>query len=90
MLPKFIDTLNRSWDVLEIHFCIDFGGRQAQIECQLHEEGNYKVKTFVYCYLRNEFTQWNSTEVCDSEVDINQDFFKTLRNMFLAFDDGKR
>lgn len=90
MFPYFLDTDGRKWDVCGIHFCVDWGGRQAQMECQWYDDEKYHMKTFVYYYLTNEFTQWNSTEICDSTADVDGLFITSLHNMFKLFDNGER
>ena len=60
---------------------MDFGGRQIQVDAQ--HEG--KVKTFVYYYLDDRFTQWDSQEVCDS-LPLDGNFQSLLKKLYSTFD----
>lgn len=72
LLPYFIDQNDNTWELLSINVCIDFGGRQAQMEFQRNnEDGTYPTKTFVYYYNSDEFVQWDREEVEDITVDMD-------------------
>lgn len=88
--PHFYDTNENKFDVLEMHFCIDFGGRQCQIEAQLNNgDGNYPTKTFVIYYKTNDFTQWDSKEELDS-TPVKDKFFNAVIALFKAFDEANQ
>lgn len=65
-LPHFEDNLGNRWEVLSLHFCVDFGGRQCHIETQRNNgDGKYPAKTFVIYYLDQKFIQWDHEECVD-------------------------
>lgn len=66
-------------DLLSIHFCVDFGGRQVLCEFQKHSDGNVTCDT--YCYLTDE---WSDGGPVDDRLTV------CLRAMFAAFDTGER
>ena len=80
------DEQANRWEVLRMDWCVDFGGRQCQIECQRQNgDGNFPTKTFVIYGLDGEFTQWNNGEVGDHEP-IKGDFYTAVMGMFSLFD----
>lgn len=80
-MPSFEDQDGRVWQLISLHFVVDFGGRQIQIDAQ--HEG--QVKTFVYYYLDDRFTQWDSQEVCDS-IPLDGNFQSLLKKLYSTFD----
>jgi hypothetical protein len=79
-LPHFFTTDGRKWNILEMRVCVDFGGRQMQIEAQC--DGEWKLlKTFVYHYLTDEFKQWDREE-CFDLVPVKGKFAESLKIMF--------
>jgi len=86
-LPHFYDHHDNCWDVLEMNWCIDWGGRQCQVNCQLNNNGNtYPQKTFVIYGLTGEFTQWDSDELMNSIPDIDNEFYRHVMSLFKVFD----
>ena len=84
-LPHFFDEDGNKFDVLSMNFCIDFGGRQCQIECQRNnDDGTYPVKDFTIFYLKQEFTQRNDEQVCDS-TPVKGVLYDCVMQMFKAF-----
>lgn len=47
-LPFIEDVDGNRWEVLGLNFCVDFGGRQAQIEVQ--NLSTNQTKDFTYYY----------------------------------------
>jgi hypothetical protein len=87
-LPHFSDESGNRWEVLSMNFCVDFGGRQCQIEAQsIDEDGTYVEKTFVIYYLGGEFSQWDSEECVDA-TPIKGKLYDLIIMMFEAFDNG--
>lgn len=85
-LPHFTDEDTNCWSVLSMSWCVDFGGRQCQIECQRENgDGKSPVKTFVIYGKTGEFVQWSSGEVCDS-VPKKGLFYTKVMTMFKDFD----
>jgi hypothetical protein len=66
------------WDILEIHICIDWGGRQAELVCQSRElfDNKYLTKSFSI-YPKNPYL---------NEIPNNQKIVRIIHNMFLEFD----
>ena len=88
-LPHFTDDRDNRWEVLSLDFCVDFGGRQCQIETQRNNgDEHYPTKTFVIYYLSQEFVQWSREEYEDVEP-IKGKFYDLIMAMFKAFDKGK-
>jgi hypothetical protein len=75
-LPHITDCEDTCWHLLEMHFCIDFGGRQIQMEFQREEEGNYITKSATFYYLENSF---------ETEIDVDRSSDETQK-MFGIFD----
>ena len=89
-LPHFEDDQGNVWEMLQINVCIDFGGRQAQIEFQRNnDDGTFPVKTFVYCYNSDEFRQWDSEELEDIQINMasfrETAMYKAIRPLFSEF-----
>lgn len=82
-LPSFSDQEGNIWNVLQMNWCVDFGGRQCQIECQMENGGD--MKTFVIYGLDGDFRQWSKDECCDSQPEKGL-FYKKVMEMFKAFD----
>lgn len=86
-LPHFFDNLGNRWEVLSMNFCVDWGGRQCQIECQRNNnDGVWPTKAFVIHYLGQSFKQWDSTELVDCSP-CKDTFYKLVINMFKEFDE---
>jgi len=82
-MPHLFTNTGDKWDVLEMHFCIDFGGRQVQIEAQ--NTGTYVTKAFVYYYMDDSFMQWDSSEHVDAQP-LNGKLTDVLKHMFEVFE----
>jgi hypothetical protein len=88
VLPYFDDTDGNRWEVLAMNFCIDFGGRQCQIECQRNNnDGTYPSKTFVVYGVSGYFFQWDSTEIQHSEPEADSRLYKSVMQLFRDFDE---
>lgn len=78
-LPFIEDVLGNRWEVLAINFCVDFGGRQAQIEVQnitINE-----ARDFTYYYQSKLFVDNKG------EFDLVKGaFFDSIECMFITFD----
>lgn len=85
-LPYFKDNDDNTWNILSMNWCIDWGGRQCQIECQRNNgDGIYPIKSFVIYGLTGEFRQWDEEEVI-SCTPIKDGFYKHVMDMFKYFD----
>ena len=85
-LPHFKDTDDNTWEVLSMDWCVDFGGRQCQIQCQRNNGDElYPEKTFVIYGLDGEFCQWDSEEVGEHKP-VRGIFYKAIMDMFRLFD----
>ena len=77
-LPFIEDTLGNRWEVLTINFCVDFGGRQAQIEVQ--NLTTNETRHFTYYYQSKLFV------VNKGEFDLIKGAFSdSIECMFLTF-----
>lgn len=78
-LPFIEDSLGNRWEVLSINFCVDFGGRQAQIEVQNLESN--ETRGFSYYYRSKLFVDDKG------EFDLVKGVFSdALEDMFNKFD----
>ncbi len=84
-LPWFEDTDGRKWDVLSLNFCVDWGGRQCQIEAQTQDGDKYSTKSFVVYYLGEVFAQWDSEEYT-SVTPVKGMLYECVMQMFNTFD----
>lgn len=87
-LPHFFTEDGRKWSVLEMHVCVDFGGRQIQIEAQCDGEWDLQ-KTFVYYYCSDTFVQWDSEECIDISPKSGK-LTQSLKYMFDIFAEGEK
>jgi hypothetical protein len=70
------------YDVLAIHFCVDFGGRQSEVEFQIFCDGKKVGEISVsYYYLTNE---WGK-----SSWSVDDKLTEWLRNGWIIFDTTK-
>lgn len=84
-LPHFFDKDGNKFDVLSMDFCIDFGGRQCQIECQRNnDDGTYPIKDFTIFYLSGVFSQRSSEQICDSDP-VKCKFYDCVMQIFKVF-----
>ncbi len=79
-LPKFCDHDGRLWGVVEMHICIDFGGRQVEImgQRQSPATGKFVTKNFT-AYMLPENRN-------DSSIPVEQPLFRCLVALFTEFD----
>lgn len=78
-LPFIEDTEKNRWEVLSVNFCVDFGGRQAEIDVQNLQTN--EEKTFVYFYHSQLFVDFKG------EIELRKGLFSDMmHNMFEAFD----
>lgn len=78
-LPFVEDSEGNRWEVLSINFCVDFGGRQAQIEVQ--NLSTNESKGFIYFYQSKLFLE------SKGEVLIQKGVLSLyLESMFSSFD----
>ena len=80
ILPYIESEDGDVWNVLAVHFCIDFGGRQAQIEVQ--STTTHPCRWFTIYYLVDEF-------IGDEEViPVKGAFYNQIMSMFEYFDEN--
>lgn len=89
-MPRFYDTEDREWTILELHFCINFGGRSIEMECQWENSGKFYTKWFVYYYLTNTINQWDANELVSVEVSADQPLIKQFHTMYKLFDNPNK
>ena len=88
-LPHFFDDAGNKFNVLSMSFCVDFGGRQCQVECQMDNgDDRYPIKDFTIYWKSKDFTQRDSKQVCDTTPE-KSDFYHSVVNMFDLFNDDK-
>jgi hypothetical protein len=77
-LPSLKCKEGLTWDVIEMHFCIDFGGRQVELVCQSRKEypEGYREKSFTIYPLDHSLTQ----------IPVEQKIVRIIHNMFFEFD----
>lgn len=78
-LPFINDVFGNRWEVLSINFCVDFGGRQAQVEVQ--NLSTNETRDFTYYYQSKLFVDNKG------EFDlIKADFSDAIESLFITFD----
>lgn len=78
-LPFVEDAEGNRWEVLSINFCVDFGGRQAQIEVQ--NLSTNESKDFIYFYQSKLFLESKGEVLIQKGV-----FSQYIESMFSSFD----
>ena len=81
-MPHFEDQNKNTWNVLSMHWSIDFGGRCCEIETQNADSG--KLKTFIIYYLSGDFVQHNKEESVDANP-TKGIFYESIMSTFFAF-----
>lgn len=85
-LPYFEDTEGNRWEILDMSWCVDWGGRQCHITCQRNNgDTQYPVKSFVIYGVDGGFCQWDRDEVQPSEP-VKGKFYECVMQMFKVFD----
>ena len=84
-LPFLEDEQGNRWEVLQMDWCVDFGGRQCQIECQRNNgDGTFPIKSFVIYGKDGDFRQWDRK--VGNHKPVKGMFYKSVMDMFLQFD----
>lgn len=65
-------------DVVSIGYCVDFGGRQADIEFQYKIEGSYKRPIYTYYPLEKKW--------CNDSIPTDNHLTKVIHDSFVLFD----